>query len=114
MTEPMTDERKQAIRVRCEAATPGPWRSGPIYYDESEWQITYADVIIDADETKRIASVYPQNADFIAHARQDVPALLAEIERLEAENTVLRDQTEFEVFKRDMKERLRKRKEDQK
>ncbi len=90
----MTDLDLDSIKARCEAATPGPWRwwdaselrslvfeddphlddlSAPIVgepimggFGEPEWDISVAD------------------AEFIAHAREDVPALVAEVKRLRA------------------------------
>jgi hypothetical protein len=79
----------QAIRERCDAATPGPWKkgrytmSGRVQIDQSEtaqkvnplkWQ--RATICRELRET---------DADFIEHARADIPALLAEVERLRAE-----------------------------
>lgn len=84
-----------AIRERAEAATPGPWCS----YEGNLWQGTAkALAAYDADpdnapwpygndssgqlfhgEPRR-----PEDAEFIAHAREDVPALLAVVEQLRA------------------------------
>ena len=75
-----------AIRKRAEAASSGPWAW--------EW----------ADNGTEIEIVQPHlflspivaetgiqaDAEFIANARTDVPALIAEIERLRAENTQLK------------------------
>jgi len=74
------------IKKRCEAATPGPWAS-----DEDPMN----DVSVWAGEKVIICNVGPSfvpvcptqlsemaNAEFIAHAREDIPALLAEIARL--------------------------------
>lgn len=61
MSEPMTQQRLAEIEARCEAATPGPWKP------------------------KRDFLSWDCNAAFIAHARQDIPALLAEVERLGAD-----------------------------
>jgi hypothetical protein len=70
----MTDEELTAIRERAEKATPGPWYS---YYASRPYVMAghtpVADVETDAD------------ADFIVHARTDVPVLAAEVERLKTE-----------------------------
>lgn len=58
------------IRARCEAATPGPWGTAEYPLDA---------VISD----KRRGNSY--NAAFIAHAREDIPYLLSELERVEKE-----------------------------
>ncbi len=91
----MTDTAPQpldleAVKARCEAAKPGPWKwetkyvapdpdpgdgdrdlhgpSGPVaYYSQSAMWCEDAD------------------AEFIAAARSDVPALVAEVERLRTE-----------------------------
>lgn len=72
----------EAIRKRAEAATEGLWTNfeDVAYlerrqvYEYDELTETNVDVIADC---RRI-----QDAEFIANARQDVPALIAEVERL--------------------------------
>lgn len=57
-----------AIRARADAATLGPWtNSGGEHY-----------AVIDSDDRPELAHVGSSNADaeFVAHAREDVPALL--------------------------------------
>jgi hypothetical protein len=70
--------RLQAIRDRAEKATPGPW-------------VTEGDVVVrdndDSDDrwiTEAWEETGPHNAEFIAHARTDVPLLLAVVEAAEA------------------------------
>lgn len=93
----MTALDLDAIRARAEAATPGPWTYGDIasvaggsLYDE--------DVMIGAvhwdnlpDPLHRFRSVESADAvgRFIAAARTDIPVLIAEVERLTAENEAL-------------------------
>ena len=75
----MTDAELQAIRERCEKATPGPW-SGE-YGSVVNWKgNSFTMEWID----NRRASKAQRDADctFIASARSDVPALLAEVARL--------------------------------
>lgn len=84
-----------AIRARAEAATPGPWYALP---DPAPSRVDHGYRLV-ATTTRaaadnvyglRDAMGYPgltkldsdSDADFIAHAREDVPALLAEVERL--------------------------------
>lgn len=104
MTVPLSDEQHAAIRAREQAATAGPWG----WYDGGD----YADVVADYQSTGRgsyscrqhVARIeadwsfddaahedWDENqaseqacadADYIAHAREDVPALLAEVDRL--------------------------------
>jgi len=91
-TKPLTRAELDAIRERCEAATPGPWTPVPQTSDgrhireaavvnasmQSFWQCCY----------KQGNGQPEQDAAFIAAARTDVPALLAHIEALE---TALRE-----------------------
>ena len=70
------DEKQLAeIKERCEKATPGPWKvvEGKSFGVQSE--------------NKNIASCFrTENEQFIAHSRTDIPELIAEVERLKAEN----------------------------
>ena len=86
-------EQIQAIRERAEKATPGPWihhsvaprwdTPNSIGYDERGGR--YHATGPSHDEHDWQASVAKANADglFIAHAREDVPALLAYVGDLE-------------------------------
>ena len=92
----MLDEKQLAeIRERAERATPGAWKlkKDGRYEDHDECRIELPD---DNIELCRY-----ENGEFIAHAREDVPALLAEVERLTDENARLR--AELEAAKRDMR-----------
>jgi hypothetical protein len=90
----------EVIKARAGAATSGPWR---VVCDDSErpttvWQeCTSADhpvaedpgrqyVFDDCRDGELHAEPFFREADaeFVAHARTDVPALLAEVERLRA------------------------------
>ena len=68
----MTREQLDAIRARVEAATPGPWRA-------SRWPSNNPSVM---DAWGLSGMVTFADAVFCGHARQDVPDLLAEVERL--------------------------------
>lgn len=61
----MSELDLDTIRARCEAATPGPW-----------------------DPAEALAALFArgtlEDAAFVAHAREDVPALLARVDELEA------------------------------
>ena len=94
----MTD-RLEEIRARAEAATPGPWRWRGLLAAKGSEQ-TYAGYpqrvfgrntdpvdtspALIAETFDGHSDTAPPNADFIAHAREDIPYLLAEIERLRA------------------------------
>lgn len=95
--EPMTQERLDAIQARVEVATDGPWAvdsddpSYIIYSERGGWDgLVIAQV---ADQDGALFSV-EHNGALIAHAREDVPALLAEVERLRALTTVDDDMVE--------------------
>ncbi|HWB38102.1 MAG TPA: hypothetical protein VHA75_18950 [Rugosimonospora sp.] len=96
-----------AIRARADAATPGPWEmevgdwagdwayaSGPTYYSE---------------ETS--SALRTADAVFVAHARADVPALLAEVDRLrdlveQVTREKFREKTELRASHAEVLERL--------
>lgn len=92
----------EEIKARTEAATPGPW------HENDNWRIVQGDAyarclaIWEAKPGDPLYDVYDEpefvvidtpgpainkTADlkFIAHARQDVPSLIAEVERIQAE-----------------------------
>lgn len=101
MQQPMTDDELAAIRARTEAATPGPWDAVKLYDVTDTTYIEGCDFGFNGDinvEVERAGLEYPEwvmigpespqqkqihaDAEFIAHARTDIPALLAEVERL--------------------------------
>ncbi|MFJ5923877.1 hypothetical protein ACIQF6_14890 [Kitasatospora sp. NPDC092948] len=81
MTRPL-----DAIQARCDAATKGPWY--PDYIDGMVHDL-------EGRTVAQTAATDPNpNATFIAHARRDVPALIARVQELEqqlAEMTRCRD-----------------------
>jgi hypothetical protein len=93
-----TDELDLApIEARCEAATGGPWRA---FIRGNTIEVTCAEkcpvVGWDGfDDSDRALRKHKANARFIAHSRVDIPALLAEVERLRkmlAENAMLQQE----------------------
>ena len=88
--EPMTEERIAEIRGREKAATRGPWHDECVIGRRKEIE-TFHTI---RDKDGAIVDVLPisayHDAAFIAHAREDIPALLAEVERLMAENEALK------------------------
>jgi hypothetical protein len=99
----MADLDLDAIRDREAAATPGHWYTGPAPDDQRrQARIQICDAGWDFDlpdghhalvHAPKPAEGWPStgdvaaadaDAEFIAHARQDVPALLAEVVRLRA------------------------------
>lgn len=84
---PLSDERIAEIRAREQAATPVTWTITQMLYpcivDEGD---TGFDVRATGEGASWGAHCDAEaDADFIAHARQDVSDLLAEVERLRAE-----------------------------
>jgi hypothetical protein len=94
-----------AIRRRCEAATGEPWKTtldavpweidaglfaeqGAYIYTEKEegqpWPNSGVTVVVggQGEMGDAVGVLRNEDADFIAHAREDIPALLAETERL--------------------------------
>ena len=74
----LTDERLNDIKKRCEYATPGPWKS----YVEAREKISGSSFIQTGGVDIYLTGATTEDQDFIANARQDIPDLLAEIERL--------------------------------
>ncbi|MBG9774272.1 hypothetical protein [Brevibacillus laterosporus] len=84
----MTREEIGAIRERAEKATEGPWRR------EFSYGINIAsDKYIVLDDQVGVIR-YP-DAEFIVHAREDIPKLLAEIERLQTNWQRLAEYVEY-------------------
>lgn len=87
----MTDDKLAAIEQRVQAATPGPWHApglGEVHTDHDAGVFIRRDEDGEGDPIVADFCSYPNwegNAEFIAHAREDVPALLAEVRRLRAE-----------------------------
>lgn len=80
----MTDEELATIEGRANAATPGPWNCRGSYSRRSTIFITAGPSEPNGEEIPATADKM-DDADFIAHARQDVPALIAEVRRLRDE-----------------------------
>jgi hypothetical protein len=97
----MTDEERQAITARVEAATPGPWTAGEDV--ETAGEIYAGDDRVPVLHGPPFEGPRTEDMSFIAHARTDVPALLAEVERLRAElhaHEVAHDRRIAEAVKR--------------
>lgn len=95
----LTKEQLEAIRQRAESATAGPWEfyetlCGEIFPNHNDGRYTDADL------------------EFISKAREDIPALLAEIDRLSRHNyeliTELRQRDESAVDTEQAVEEARK------
>ena len=82
----MTDLNLDAIKARCDAATPGPWAQGMAgdkLLSEVDYYGAFGFVILNGDLSDD-GQYGVADAAFIAHAREDVPSLVAEVERLRA------------------------------
>ena len=82
MTKSLSKTYLNTTRKRCDAATPGPWTS----IIEGRDQALGGASFIQRDKYG-MSDLYlhggtVEDQDFIAHARQDIPLLLDEIERL--------------------------------
>jgi len=82
-----------AIEARAKAATPGPWN----YEHDTELEkgCRCGSCLEPIDgrmivESRKHDMVAVADARFIAHAREDVPALIAELRRLREENARLK------------------------
>lgn len=74
MRDHLTDGQLDAMQASADQATPGPWEIiGGYQY------VTGVDVVIGAIDE---GCIRLRDAEFIAHARTDVPALIAEVRRL--------------------------------
>ncbi len=75
----MTNKELDAISERAEKATPGPW--GEVA-ESGEWWLSGPDIYDDAVMSTNDTEISQADVDFIAAARTDVPALVAEVRRL--------------------------------
>lgn len=86
----MTDEELDAIEARAAAATWGPWRAGHV---EAEGKVWARDAHALGGPHLGEVCIFNANLhrphtpdrEFVAHARTDVPALVAELRRVRAE-----------------------------
>jgi len=100
----MSELDLDAIEARAKAATPGPWK---VTGATIVWSPIAKAVIAEASELRPTACKYVEftkvelgspdfdevcaNAAFIYHAREDVPALIAELRKLREENARLEE-----------------------
>jgi hypothetical protein len=91
--------RLEEIEARVNAATEGPWQVKPgdfvSFLGEQFFQVLNTKPDVDGDLSLISANrVSLENAEFIAHARTDVPYLLELCKSLEAEVKALREGVE--------------------
>lgn len=84
---PLTDQDLDEIRQRISRARPGPWRSFVEGRDHTSGS-SFIKVGEGAERQEDIEMTGQTEGDqdFIAHARQDLPMLLAEVDRLRSLN----------------------------
>ena len=78
--EPLSQDQFEEIKLRCGRTTPGPWKS----YVEGRDMTSGSSFIMTGGEDIYLTGATTADQDFIACARQDIPKLIAEIERLQA------------------------------
>jgi hypothetical protein len=79
----VTSAEFEEIRRRCDGATPAPWESfveGPDHLGGNDFIRTGG--LDDRCPDIELTGATVADQDFIAHARQEIPRLLDEIERL--------------------------------
>jgi hypothetical protein len=74
----ITDEELKQISARCDAATPGPWKS----WVEGRDHESGDHFISTGGEDIYLTGATLADQDFIAAARQDIPALIKAIREL--------------------------------
>ncbi|WP_424862878.1 hypothetical protein [Streptomyces sp. MMS24-I29] len=75
MPDGLTEQQLADIETRANAAAPGPW---------VRWGSGHPTTLIDAEGLFVGNIAQGEDADFILHARQDVPALVAEVRHARA------------------------------
>lgn len=89
----MTNAELDAIRKRAEAATAGPWHGNTALRmifakrqsgdpEGADGDRPIASIPLALDNTRGILGNRDADAAFIAHSREDIPALLDELQRL--------------------------------
>lgn len=85
--EPLSDKRIKEIKKRIKDTRPGPWKS----YVEGRDHESGSNFIMVGEGKSRseydieLLGATIGDQDFVAHAREDIPALIAEIERLKGD-----------------------------
>lgn len=90
----LTEKELNEIRQRCEKAAGAPWKS----FIEGRDHLCGSDFIQTQGEDIELIGASEADKDFIANARQDIPKLLAEIDRLKGLNKPDRDNIWSEMY----------------
>lgn len=75
----MNENDLEAIERRCSAARPAPWVS---YVEGRDHDSGSNFIMVGESDDIELSGATVADQDFIAHARQDVPRLVAEVRRL--------------------------------
>ena len=108
------DKRLDEIQARAAKAAKGPWKCEELTVHERPRGLVYCGkapnpmIVADVYAGKNLDRQYycdeayeiDSNAVFIAESRNDVPDLVAEVRRLNAENTKLREELSRTRFER--------------
>lgn len=76
----MNQEQLNAIKERVAKATPGPW-----LVEESRYEGRFNAASVDGNYDLPACLMHIEDAKFVTNAREDVPVLVAEVERLKIE-----------------------------
>jgi hypothetical protein len=85
MPDSMTPEQIAEIKARVEATPRGPWHVEYFGDEGYPQRVSNQQAILIASTHEGGPAGLRPIPEFLAHARQDIPALLAEVERLRAE-----------------------------
>ena len=75
----ISEEALSLILERCEEATLGPWKS----HIEGRDHQSGSSFIMTSGNDIEVSGATDADQDFMAHARQDVPQLVEEVQRLQ-------------------------------
>jgi hypothetical protein len=89
---PLSEQQLAAIRAREAAAFRGPWYTDSL--TEHDGSVSVGVATQDDTWIIELSDIAAADAEFIAAARSDVPALLAEVERLRAERDQFADRVD--------------------
>lgn len=84
-------EQLNAIKERVANATPGPW-----LVEESRYEGRFNAASADENYDLPACLMGIEDAEFVTHAREDVPALVAEVERLREALEFYAEETKYE------------------
>ena len=84
MKQPLSEQYLDEVKKRCDAATPAPWQSLVEGRDFLGGDSLIVRGPNRSEEDLYLSGGSIADQDFVAHARQDIPLLLGEIERLKA------------------------------